>query len=56
MAAPNRVWAGVITYVWTTEGSIDLAVVWISLPRRVMKWGIGSRQTQALAMAALTRP
>jgi putative transposase len=25
--APNRVWAGAITYIWTTEGWLYLAVV-----------------------------
>ena len=27
VAAPNRVWAGDIAYVWTTEGWLYLAVV-----------------------------
>lgn len=54
MAAPNRVWAGTITYVWTTKGWLDLAVVLDLSARRVMAWGMGSRLTQALAMAALT--
>ena len=54
VAALNRVWAGAITYVWTTEGWLDLAVVLDLFARRVMAWGMGSRLTQALAMAALT--
>ncbi|MBC7839416.1 MAG: hypothetical protein H7Y39_12345 [Nitrospiraceae bacterium] len=54
VAAPNRVWAGAIPYVWTTEGWLDLAVVLDLSARRVMAWGMGSRRTQALAMAALT--
>ena len=54
VAAPNRVGAGAITYVWTTEGWLDLAVVLDLSARRVMAWGMGSRLTQALAMAALT--
>lgn len=54
VAAPNRVWAGAITFVWTTEGWLDLAVVLDLSARRVMAWGMGSRRTQVLAMAALT--
>ena len=54
VAAPNQVWAGAITYVWTTEGWLDLAVVLDLSARRVMAWGMGSPLTQALAMAALT--
>ena len=54
VAAPNRVWTGAITYVWTTEGWLDLAVVLDLSARRVLAWGMGSRLTQALAMAALT--
>lgn len=54
VAAPNRVWAGDITYVWTTEGWLYLAVVLDLYSRRVMAWGMGSRLTQELATAALT--
>jgi putative transposase len=55
VAEPNRVWAGDITYVWTTEGWRYLAVVRDLYSRRVIAWGIGSRLTQALTTAALTR-
>ncbi len=54
VAAPNRVWAGDITYVWTTEGWLYLAVVLDLYSRRVIAWGMGSRLTQELATAALT--
>ena len=54
VAEPNRVWAGDITYVWTTEGWLYLAVVLDLYSRRVIAWGIGSRLTQALTTAALT--
>jgi len=54
VAAPNRVWAGDITYVWTTEGWLYLAVVLDRYSRRVIAWGMESRLTQKLATAALT--
>ncbi|MDQ6735348.1 MAG: DDE-type integrase/transposase/recombinase [Nitrospirota bacterium] len=54
VAAPNKVWAGDITYVWTAEGWLYLAVVLDLYSRRVMAWGMGSRLTQELATAALT--
>ena len=53
VAAPNRVWAGDITYVWTVEGWLYLAVVLDLYSRRVIAWGVGSRLTQELATAAL---
>ena len=54
VAAPNQVWAGDITYVWTAEGWLYLAVVLDLYSRLVIAWGMGSRLTQELATAALT--
>lgn len=54
MTAPNRLWAGDITSVWTTEGWLYLAVVLDLYSRRGIAWGMGSRLTQELATAALT--
>ena len=54
VTAPNRVWAGDITYVWTAEGWLYLAVVLDLYSRRVIAWGMGNRLTQELATAALT--
>lgn len=51
---PNRVWAGDITYVWTAEGWLYLAVVLDLYSRRVIAWGMSSRLTQDLATTALT--
>ncbi len=53
-AHPNQVWAGDITYIWTAEGWLYLAVVLDLYSRRVIAWGMGSRLTQELATAALT--
>ena len=57
---PNRVWAGDITYVWTTEGWLYLAVVLDLYSRTVIGWALEARLTgeltqQALAMAIRRR-
>lgn len=54
VAAPNRVWAGDITYVRTAEGWLYLAVVLDLYSRRVIAWGMGRRLTRELATEALT--
>ena len=51
---PNRVWAGDITYVWTTEGWLYLAVVLDLYSRAVIGWAMGTRLTGDLAQHALT--
>ncbi len=58
--APNRVWAGDITYVWTLEGWLYLAVLLDLYSRRVVGWARSQRITvelteQALTMALATR-
>jgi len=54
VAAPNRVWAGDLTYVWTTEGWLYLAVILDLYSRRVIGWAMGHRLTVDLAERALT--
>jgi transposase InsO family protein len=51
---PNRVWAGDLTYVWTTEGWLYLAVVLDLYSRTVIGWAMGHRLTVDLAEHALT--
>ena len=51
---PNRVWAGDITYIWTTEGWLYLAVVLDLYSRTVIGWAMGHRLTVDLAERALT--
>ena len=50
---PNRVWAGDITDVWTTEGWLYLAVVLDLYSRLVIGWAMGQRLTGELAEQAL---
>ncbi|MFN5161032.1 MAG: DDE-type integrase/transposase/recombinase [Cyanobacteriota bacterium] len=53
--APNRCWAGDITYVRTTAGWRYLAV-WIDLySRRVVGWAMGATMEAALVLEALNR-
>ena len=59
--APNQVWAGDITYVWTAEGWLYLAVLLDLYSRLVMGWAMGQRligelAEDALAMALANRP
>jgi transposase InsO family protein len=54
VAAPNRVWAGDLTDVWTTEGWLYLAVILDLYSRRVIGWAMGHRLTVDLAERALT--
>jgi putative transposase len=51
--SPNRVWAGDLTYVWTTEGWLYLAVILDLYSRRVIGWAMGHRLTVDLAERAL---
>jgi len=39
--SPNRVWAGDLTYVWTTEGWLYLAVILDLYSRLVIGWAMG---------------
>ena len=52
--APNRVWAGDLTYIWTLEGWLYLAVLLDLYSRRVVGWAMGQRLTVDLAERALT--
>ena len=51
---PNLVWAGDITYVWTTEGWLYLAVILDLYSRLVIGWAMDHRLTVELAEQALT--
>jgi putative transposase len=50
---PNQKWAGDITYVWTREGWVYLAVIIDLFSRRVVGWAISNRMKQDLALRAL---
>ncbi len=52
-AKPNQVWAGDITYIWTNEGWLYLAVVMDLFSRSVVGWAMDKRMTRKLVMNAL---
>lgn len=51
--APNRKWAGDISYIWTAEGWLYLAVVIDLFSRRVIGWAVSDRMKKDLAIRAL---
>ncbi len=51
--APDHVYAGDITYVWTQEGWLYLAVVIDLYARKVVGWSMGRRLTSTLVCDAL---
>jgi transposase InsO family protein len=53
-SGPNQKWAGDITYVWTREGWVYLAVIIDLFSRRVVGWTISDRVRQDLALRALS--
>ena len=53
--APNKVWAGDVTYLKTGEGWMYLAIVMDLYSRRIVGWHISERMTIDLVANALTR-
>jgi putative transposase len=51
--APDHVYAGDITYVWTQEGWLYLAVVIDLYSRKIVGWSMGRRLTSTLVCHAL---
>ena len=52
--APNQVWTADLTYVWTDEGWLYLAVVLDLFNREIVGWSIKSRMTADIVVEALT--
>jgi putative transposase len=50
---PNQKWAGDITYIWTAEGWLYLAVMIDLHSRRVIGWAVSNRLKRDLALSAL---
>ena len=51
---PNEKWTSDITYIWTQEGWLYLAVIMDLFSRAIIGWKIGRRMTQDLVCDALT--
>jgi putative transposase len=52
--APNLKWAGDITYIWTKEGWMFLAVVMDLYSRRIVGWSMGESLERQLVLNAQT--
>jgi transposase InsO family protein len=50
--APDRLWTGDITYIWTAEGWLYLAVILDVFSRRIVGWRMDKRMTDDLVIAA----
>lgn len=53
-AAPNQVWTSDITYLWTDEGWLYLAIVLDLFNREVVGWSLKPRMTTDIVTDALT--
>jgi putative transposase len=54
-ARPNQKWNADISYVWTSEGWLYLAVVLDLFARRVVGWAVSDRLHKELALEALRK-
>jgi putative transposase len=52
---PNEVWSSDITYVWTKQGWVFLAVILDLYSRRVVSWSVAKTQDTELVMSALLK-
>ena len=52
---PNQKWNADISYIWTSEGWLYLAVVLDLFARRVVGWAVSDRLHQELALKALRK-
>jgi transposase InsO family protein len=52
---PNRVWTSDITYIWTRNGWVYLAVVLDLFSRKVIGWSVSEKPDTALVLAALAQ-
>ena len=52
---PNQKWGADISYIWTAEGWLYLAVVVDLFSRRIVGWATSDRLKKELAVAALRR-
>lgn len=53
--AADRIWVGDITYLWTREGWLYLAIVLDTFSRRIVGWSVSERLERDLAVTALEK-
>lgn len=51
--SPNKVWVSDITYVWTKEGWLYLAIILDLYSRKIVGWSMDSRMKKELVINAL---
>lgn len=54
-SAPNQKWGVDISYIWTREGWLYLAVVIDLFSRRIVGWAVSDRLHRSLALSALRK-
>jgi putative transposase len=52
-AAPDRLWMGDITYIWTREGWLYLAIVMDAYARKIVGWSMSKNMKANLVLDAL---
>jgi putative transposase len=53
VATPNKVWTADISYVWTLEGWLYLAIIMDLYSRQIVGWAMDKRMKKQLALDAL---
>jgi putative transposase len=53
--APDQKWAADISYIWTAEGWLYLALVIDLFSRRIIGWAMSGRMEKGLAVTALRK-
>ena len=51
--APNRVWVSDITYIWTKQGWLYLAIILDLFSRKIVGWSTSNRITASLIITAM---
>ena len=52
---PNKVWVSDITYIWTTEGWLYLAVILDLFSRQIVGWAMSDKITQDIVINAFSQ-
>jgi transposase InsO family protein len=52
---PNQTWGGDITYIWTKEGWLFLAVIVDLFSRQIVGWSLDKTMTKELVLSALNQ-
>lgn len=52
---PNQVWASDITYIWTSEGWLYLAIIMDLFSRKIVAWHMAQNLSKELTKTALER-